>query len=302
MSPAVTTDNTATRSSSGLLHKRKKRKKKKTVLAVKTRKKEAKSGDGGTKRRYSTPAEYLRARSRDKMSPAEWKDAYDVRLREAMAMTGTSHKKLAEHIIKPKGEPLGRSGLSAWVNRYSRPGIDQLKQVETYFKTYHPGELPEGKDTAQWFAYGVDTEPVKVLPDTDELGYHIVPEVDVKGPEKRNRHQVSNWGLERHFIVGDLGVRSIKDIVIVRASEDSQGIEFGDRMLVDCSDAAREPSPPGKFLIWNGFSVSVATITLLPLVAGRRPKVKVVMTSGQAEADPDKVDIVGRIRGVWKKV
>lgn len=269
--------------------------------------------EGGVSARAQRRKEtLLRARSRDKMSPEEWRDAYDVRIREALGQAGITHKELADAVTHPPtspkaGKTLGRSAITNWLNRNARPSVDQYSQIAAFLKARAGDSIPEKYRTAKYLAYGDAMEPLVVLPDTDELGYHTAPEVDITGPERRHRKPAPHgvWGLQADFLKSDLNIPLrpdvLRDIVVVRSREDSQGIEFGDRMVVDCTESARSPSPPGKFLVWDGFASTIASITLLPQ-SGKRPRVKVITAAGESEVDPEKVDIIGRIRGVWKKV
>ena len=241
-------------------------------------------------------------RSKDKMTPAEWRGAYDIRIREMLDALGATHAELGAAVTKPSGAPLGRTAITNWL-RGTQPNIMQFNQVAE-FANNHPNKdnLPPEKRTAAWFAYGITHKPVTVYPDTDELGYNLISEVTVEGPARRNRKQVRQWGIGTDFLTTELGAAP-KDAIIVKSNEDSQGIEYGDRMLVDCGEQATAPSPPGKFLIWDGYAATAASISLLPPIQGsRKVRAKVVTAAGTSEVDPEKVEIIGRVRGVWKKV
>ncbi len=77
-------------------------------------------------------------------------------------------------------------------------------------------------------------------------------------------------------------------------------IEFGDRLVIDLSN--NRPSPSGVFLIWNGVSVALAKVTVYPSNDPKKPpKVSYGASAETQEVPVANLNILGRVKGVWKR-
>ena len=91
---------------------------------------------------------------------------------------------------------------------------------------------------------------------------------------------------------GALGDRADADLAIVRSPQDHGAqIRKGDRLLVDTSEAARVPSPPADFLLWDGLS---HRLEHLEAVSSEE------VYNGRRVGPISDIDIVGRIVVIWR--
>lgn len=242
--------------------------------------------------------------SKDRMKPEEWRGAYDWRIRHLRELCGVTQKELSQAVRKPNGKPPTRNAVTNWENRIAIPSIDEFEQMAEFFMD-KAGNIEEVKSLAraEWLAYGIP-EKVTVLPDVDTLGYQIIPEVTFDAVGRRK--QLRTWGLNVDYLRDDLRLSVFDDVVIVRSREDVLGIEHGERMIVDCSEHAKRPSPSGRFLLWDGFTTIIAKLSVLPGQPSsssntKKTVVKMFTAAGETEVPLANMHILGRIQGVLKK-
>lgn len=212
------------------------------------------------------------------------------RIKEAREAKGITQETLTKNItaiLEHDGlEELthGRTAVTQWETERAFP---KLMIIPALAKAL--GEKPE------YIAFGIKREPTAMPPQPEDLGYVLVPEIVFEGSD--TPRQTSTWGLPIDWLRSDLGVTSYKDVAIFKVEVNGETFEFGDRIVIDRSNI--RPSPPGSFLHWDGVGANISKMMVVP--GGKKPLVKVSGPSGTYDADIDKLMIVGRVKGVWKK-
>lgn len=104
-----------------------------------------------------------------------------------------------------------------------------------------------------------------------------------------------SWGIPPRYVRDELRTR-VEDVRIVEVLGDSMEptLKTGDRIFIDT--AHRIPSPPAVFAIWDGFSVVVKRLELVP----RSDPPKVILISdnkshGSYEVSLADAQIIGRV-------
>ena len=137
------------------------------------------------------------------------------------------------------------------------------------------------------------------MPDPDKMGFAIVKEITV-GDSATDLHEVMPWALPYQWLRAELQAEDFDHLCVYKVQVDSPDgkFEFGDRVVVD--RASTRPSPPGHFLIWDGFGAQIAHVTVVPAGTGK-PLAKVVTAAGAYEIDAQKLQVLGRVRGKFTK-
>lgn len=136
-----------------------------------------------------------------------------------------------------------------------------------------------------------------------------IPELDVRAQggagvddaplDCNGRHMVlAEWSLPADYLRSY--VTSPASVRIIRIVGDSMEPHYaaGDRVLVDTSH--RTPSPPGVYVIWDGFGLVLKHAEVL---AGRRPTMVRLSSDNPAyapyEVAVDDLQVQGRVMGKW---
>jgi phage repressor protein C with HTH and peptisase S24 domain len=110
---------------------------------------------------------------------------------------------------------------------------------------------------------------------------------------------IATWALPRDLVKGHTDATP-SQIKIIQVVGDSMAPDFlpGEKVMVDLSD--RMPSPPGIFVLWDGFGLVIKRLEMLPY--SNPPKVILRSSNpayGQYERDLADTHINGRVLGRW---
>lgn len=236
------------------------------------------------------------AHARDSKKPSRTKIELSLgeRLKEAREAQGITQDALAKNLTRilevegseeDRRKTRGRSSIAQWETGRAFPEFTTISAIARAVN-----KSPE------YLAFGITGAPKVVAPDPEELGYVLAPEIKVTGQDKYKEMQ--KWGLPLDWLRSELGVTSYKDIVIYKVEVNGDPFEYGDRVIIDRNNF--RPSPPGHFLYWDGVGPNIAKMVVVP-GAGKKHIVKVRGPGGDFEIDVDKLAIIGRVKGVWKK-
>ena len=111
---------------------------------------------------------------------------------------------------------------------------------------------------------------------------------------------VAEWTMPRAVLRGHT-TATAGGLKIITVYGDSMTPEFqpGDRVMVDTGD--RVPSPPGVFVIWDGFGLVVKRVEMIPY--SDPPMMRLLSRNGQyepREIPAREVVINGRVVGKWQ--
>jgi phage repressor protein C with HTH and peptisase S24 domain len=163
--------------------------------------------------------------------------------------------------------------------------------------------------STQWLLSGSDSPAP--LPDFDTSGQPMIPEVDVRagaggfadpaweyqagGTSADGGTVTGLWSMPPHYLRGELRVHA-GHLRIIEVMGDSMAPTLmpHDRILVDISHKA--PSPPGVYVLWDGFGMVVKR---LEIVHGTDP-LRVVVSSdnpnhAERELTVDEAHVQGRV-------
>jgi phage repressor protein C with HTH and peptisase S24 domain len=143
-------------------------------------------------------------------------------------------------------------------------------------------------------------QPAEVFVPQDLLG---IPEIDVRaaaGPGALNEEQpdtVATWYLPEWLIEHELRTQAAS-VRLMSVMGDSMWptLSDGDRIMVDLSHKA--PSPPGIFVLWDGFGLVTKRVDRIP--GGEQPKIRLVSDNDAYPAydcDVQDINVVGRV--IW---
>jgi len=137
----------------------------------------------------------------------------------------------------------------------------------------------------------------------------VVAEIDVRGltdgelgTETNGTPVLSEWQLPQTL----LRMRTQSDsqsLRIVTVHGDSMIPDFapGERVMVDVTD--RMPSPPGVFVVWDGFGLVLKRLEMVPYSEPARMRVVSTNASYEARELPaERVQVSGRVIGKWNWV
>lgn len=110
---------------------------------------------------------------------------------------------------------------------------------------------------------------------------------------------LSEWALPKQLLANQVGSDSTMRIIQVMG--DSMIPEFnpGDRVMINTAD--RNPSPPGVFVLWDGFGLIIKRCEMVP--HSRPPRAILSSTNenyATYEMDMTELDIQGRVVGKWQ--
>jgi phage repressor protein C with HTH and peptisase S24 domain len=155
---------------------------------------------------------------------------------------------------------------------------------------------------------------LNVLPEdlmTDNHGERVViPEINLNTLKQSTLPQtspnvaeadnvLSEWAVPKQLLANQVGAESTMRIIQVMG--DSMIPEFnpGDRVMVNTAD--RSPSPPGVFVLWDGFGLIIKRCEMVPHSSPPRA----ILSSSNInystyEMDLKELDIQGRVVGKWQ--
>jgi len=139
----------------------------------------------------------------------------------------------------------------------------------------------------------------------------IIPEIampigngktDVQSPQSNvaeTENILTEWALPKQLLANQVG--SDSTVRIIQVLGDSMTPEFnpGDRVMVNTAD--RTPSPPGVFVLWDGFGLIIKRCEMVP----HSNPARVILSSPNTnyktyEMDLTELDIQGRVVGKWQ--
>lgn len=203
------------------------------------------------------------------------------RIRIVREFRGITQQELSDRIAgRGSDGKQARSSVSQWERNSSAPPVDKVPLIAEVLKV-----------KPSFLAFGM-FEDTKI--DTEKFGFQLIPEVSFESATSKTEGQ--KWGIPTAFLRNELNIMNFDDLGIHRVLAAGEDYEYGDRIIVDFG--AKKPSPAGHFLYWDGYATNVARMTLVP---GPKPVVKVSAGDSSFEAAPDKLGILGRVKGVWKK-
>lgn len=178
------------------------------------------------------------------------------------------------------------------------------------------GRLEKGERrlTTDWmekiaFALGVMPEDL-MSPNHGERV--VIPELMLSGDGAEDRallesglsgvaesnHSSTDWALPKKLLENQVG--STSTMRIIQVMGDSMEPEFnpGDRVMVNTAD--RMPSPPGVFVLWDGFGLIIKRCEMIP----HSNPARVMCSSANEnyaryEMDLKDLDVQGRVVGKW---
>jgi transcriptional regulator with XRE-family HTH domain len=139
-----------------------------------------------------------------------------------------------------------------------------------------------------------------VIPEINMNTYALDHKRDAdKSGVMENDHILSEWSLPKQLLANQLDSNST--VRIIQVLGDSMQPEFnpGDRVMVNMAD--KMPSPPGVFVLWDGFGLIIKRCEMVP----HSNPAKVILSSANQnyetyEMDAKKLDIQGRVVGKWQ--
>lgn len=171
------------------------------------------------------------------------------------------------------------------------------------------GRLEKGERrlTTDWMekiAFALDVLPEDLM--TSDHGDRVmIPEVDIntkqgkKSSVSDNDNILSEWALPKQLVENQVGSNGTMRIIQVMG--DSMQPEFnpGDRVMVNTAD--RMPSPPGVFVVSDGFGLIIKRCEMIP----HSNPARVILSSAnenysKQEMDLSEVQIQGRVIGKWQ--
>lgn len=219
----------------------------------------------------------------------ERRNTFAWRLEESLKRANLTHAKLA------KGLGCQRTTITNWKRGAAIPRIPVMAAAAKVINVALEMAGASGDlVTPEYLAYG--TRATVEVVRTPE-GLSTVPEVQFIGARADKRHTRRTWVLPTDWL-RELGVLDPANVLIYKVEVDSAGYEFGDLVIVDTGVTRVQPA--GAFLHWLGDGPAVSRISVLPS-GDRKFVAKVEGTMGSVEAIVDHLQIVGRIRGMWRK-
>lgn len=176
------------------------------------------------------------------------------------------------------------------------------------------GRLEKGERrlTTDWMvkiASALDVLPEDLM--TDNHGERVViPEVNMtpKAGQSASKtppsvaeadNVLSEWALPKQLLANQ--VSGTSTVRIIQVVGDSMQPEFnpGDRVMVNTAD--RTPSPPGVFVLWDGFGLIIKRCEMVP---HSRPARAVLSSANDRyatyEMELAELNIQGRVIGKWQ--
>jgi transcriptional regulator with XRE-family HTH domain len=177
------------------------------------------------------------------------------------------------------------------------------------------GRLEKGERrlTTDWMekiAHALEVLPEDLM-SSDHGERVVIPEIDVSTPSNKkgttktqnvsdNKNILSEWALPKQLVENQVGSNGTMRIIQVLG--DSMQPEFnpGDRVMVNTAD--RIPSPPGVFVISDGFGLIIKRCEMIPHSNPARMTLSSANDQyAKYEMDLSEVQIQGRVigKGQW---
>jgi transcriptional regulator with XRE-family HTH domain len=178
------------------------------------------------------------------------------------------------------------------------------------------GRLEKGERrlTTDWMekiALALDVLPEDIM--TPNHGERVmIPEIAMQAGQEtdktttqprasvaENKNILTEWALPKQLLANQVGTDST--VRIIQVMGDSMQPEFnpGDRVMVNTAD--RTPSPPGVFVLWDGFGLIIKRCEMVPHSTPPRVILSSANTNYKTyEMDVSELDIQGRIVGKWQ--
>jgi len=132
-----------------------------------------------------------------------------------------------------------------------------------------------------------------------------IEELDVRasaGPGQYTEAQevIAEWQMPSNLIAAQTTANA-NSLKIITVYGDSMAPDFlpGERVMVDISD--RLPSPPGVFVVWDGFALIIKRLEMIPY--SDPPKLRAKSSNKEYETfelELSEITINGRVVGKWK--
>lgn len=196
------------------------------------------------------------------------------------------------------GMSLGQHGRTdpAQINGFA----DRQPQRQPGFPRGMTGSLPEAP-----VATTQEDEPARSslrqvsIPEYDVLTSAGPGSVPVLCAPQDGLKPIEHWSLPRGYI--SAFAESPEALAIIRVAGDSMEPDYqaGDRVLVDT--AHHTPSPPGVYVLWDGFGLVLKRLELLPgMEEPRRVRIMSINPAYSTyELTLDEISINGRVVGKW---
>jgi len=138
-------------------------------------------------------------------------------------------------------------------------------------------------------------------------GMALLREIDVRasagaGSVVESEDAVARWGFPEIWLRANFSARP-GDLHIITVEGDSMEplLVPGDKVMVDTGRKA--PSPPGVFVLFDGFATVVKRLEHIPNSEPPTVRIKSANPAYDAyERTADEVNIVGRVIGVWRRL
>jgi transcriptional regulator with XRE-family HTH domain len=215
------------------------------------------------------------------------------RLKARRTERGLSQQTLANHLRTT------RQTIANWEQDKHEPTLDEIRGLAALLGT-----------RAEWLAFNGPTEPGP--PAASEIpNLSVVPELDVRaaaggGQMAETEQEHAQWGFPADWLRFELRTRSANLRIITIEGDsmlapDGRGIHPGDKVVVDTE--RKSPSPPGPFILWDGFGLVAKRLHLIP---NSDPPAVTILSDNPSyaayERTLDEVNIVGRIVGRWERL
>ena len=170
---------------------------------------------------------------------------------------------------------LSRAAIAQWESDTTSPSIHTAAEVSKLLEV-----------SPQWLAFGISTAP-KIEYRKPE-GCLEIKEV-MFGEKPTDMQEGRTWNVPEDYVRAELNANTHSQLFIWRVESPNMAplYEYGDKVIVDL--AAKRPTPSGTFLIWDGIGPRLARVS---------------STAGNEtyEVAADKLQIIGRVRGLLKHV
>lgn len=182
---------------------------------------------------------------------------------------------------------ISRAAVAQWETDVTSPSLHTIGEVAKILSS-----RPE------WLAFGIGTEPKIVYKPKD--GLTVLNEVAI-GDKPSERVTIREWDIPTDYLRGELRCSQTSDLFLWSVDGSSMpAYEHGDKVIVDAG--AKRPSPSGTFLIWDGVGPALAQVIVVPVDGKTVARVMLDGRTTSYEVAPEKLQVLGRVRGVLKNV
>jgi len=212
------------------------------------------------------------------------------RLREARERANMTQADVAGNLPSPKGDgrTMSRANIAQYESDAVQPPIHTVEEIARLVKV-----------PASYLAFGVGgLDPSITAAEAQDAFLAEVPEF-MFGDGPGEREVVTEWKLPKDWLKSQLRVSNFDDLFIYQCESANMApqYEYGDKLVVD----GRDRRGSGVYLHWDGTGPAINRITVIPKASG--PVARVGSTDNvteQYEVPVSDLNILGRVRGVWK--